>query len=143
MKEHVRSLLLVSLCLALALLAGCGQRTLPVEKTYPAEGKVMINGEPAKFVIVNFEPVERGKGAPANGSTDANGHFVLRTYSNDEPDGAVPGEYKITLEDYDAARVGRIPEGETPTKLPAEAKKPDITLHVQSGENDNLDIDIQ
>jgi hypothetical protein len=142
MHVSMRRLLVAMLCLSLTLLVGCGQRSLPVEKTYPAQGKVTIKGEPARFVIVNFEPVERGKGAPAHASTDAEGRFSLRTYSNDEPDGAVPGEYKITLEDFDPTRVGAVPEGEKPTKLPAEAKNPEITLVVKSGDNDNLDIDI-
>ena len=68
MHVSMRRLLVAMLCLSLTLLVGCGQRSLPVEKTYPAQGKVTIKGEPARFVIVNFEPVDQ---------TDSWWHSVL------------------------------------------------------------------
>lgn len=130
-----RSLIFLAL-----LAAGCGQKELPLEDRSPVRGTIHLRGEPARYVIVRFEPTQPGKGLEADGFTDENGNFILRTYSNDEPDGAVPGEYEVVLEGYDPVRAGPIPEGAVPTQLTGEFRT-GVTVVIHSEANALL-IDI-
>jgi hypothetical protein len=120
------------------LAAGCGQSELAKKATYPARGRVLYKGEPARFVLIHFEPTAPGKGVAADGVTDGNGEFELRTYSNADPDGAVPGEYTVTLEQFDPVRsVGiTVPKGSTPTKLAKVAVESDSPVEVRAEDND-------
>lgn len=99
---------------------GCGA-DLKERRTYPVHGRILYNGEPARYVIIELEPLKPGRGCAADGTTDGEGNFELRTYSNEGPDGAVPGDYKVTV--YSGGR--KAPEdgeaGEAPagTILPA------------------------
>src|SRR6516164_4220038 len=77
------------------LLVGCGKKELPQQQVYPAKGKITWGGEPVRFAMVAFQPVDSTVGVNAFARTEADGSFVLWTYANDEPDGAVPGEYKV------------------------------------------------
>src|SRR5262249_55765345 len=108
----------------------------------PVQGRLLMGGQPVRFAIVQFTPTQPGKGADADGHTDEDGVFRLRTYSNEDPDGAIPGEYKITIEEYSAARVGAVPAGGTPTKVPPQLRSPDRTLTVKAEDNDLGDINI-
>ena len=68
---------------------GCGARQKPV----PTEGVVTLDGKPVAGVIVTFNPV--GEGKAASGTTEADGAFRLTTFRTH--DGALPGDYKITI----------------------------------------------
>jgi hypothetical protein len=131
----------VAFLLIAFLVAGCGQSELAKTTTYPAEGKVLIHGEPAAFVMVYLQPVDGGAGAEATGVTGEDGTFQLRTYSNEDFDGAVPGHYEVTLEPYDAvgAVAVPLPPGAKPTQLPKLDGK--IVVEVKA-ENNNLEINI-
>ena len=122
------------------LLVGCGKKELPQQQVYPAKGKITWGGEPVRFAMVAFQPVDSTVGVNAFARTEADGSFVLWTYANDEPDGAVPGEYKVTLSNYDPVEGGALPPGGEPTTLPA-GFNPEITVEIRSGDND-LQIDI-
>jgi hypothetical protein len=124
---------------ALALLAGCGPRELSKNETYPVNGIVRLHGQPAAFVLVRLEPTD-GKGAEAQGTTREDGSFELRTYSNEDNDGAVPGEYKVTIEEFDAVRGGSLPKGSKPTKV-AGGVLDAGTIQIKAGTN-NPEIDI-
>jgi hypothetical protein len=106
-------------------IVGCGPRTLSQKQTYPVTGKVIMNGKPVAFAIVHLTPKE-GKGAEATGYTGADGTFQLRTYSNNDMDGAAPGEYDVEVEPFNGPQfMGPQPkEGEKPTQIPSEAKNP-------------------
>jgi hypothetical protein len=130
------------LILGIALLtAGCGQKELAKKTTVPTQGTITYKGAPAAFVMVTLKPVEKGKGVQAHGRTNQDGTFELRTYSNEDPDGAVPGEYKVVLEEFDPVRGGRIPAGSTPTQLPPGELDTGVTVEVTSS-GDNLTIDV-
>jgi hypothetical protein len=138
----VRTFVLCSGCLALGtlLMVGCsGQKELSKPQPYPARGKVTWKGEPVRFAIITFEPTGEG-GAEASGRTDEDGAFVLNTMSNDEPDGAVPGQYRVVLENYDPVRGGPLPQGAQPTVFPPGFNST-ATVEVKDEEND-LDIEI-
>ncbi len=129
---------------AALLLAGC-TRELPKKDTYPAQGVVRLHGEPAQYVFVLLQPIDPKKGGgEAQGFTDGNGHFELRTYSNADPDGALPGEYKVVLEENDPARYRSgvsIPPGAKPTPIPSGTMTTEITVEIKSEPND-LDVNV-
>lgn len=55
------------------------------------------SGRPYDNALVVFHPLDQGRlnDPKPVGKTDSNGHFVLTTFS--ENDGALPGEYAITV----------------------------------------------
>jgi hypothetical protein len=83
--------------LALGSLVGCGGSGIG---TVPAEGTVLVDGQPMEGVMVVFNPDDEG-GRAASGRTDAEGHFVLTTEVNG--DGALPGSYKISVSKHENA----------------------------------------
>ena len=80
-----------------AALGGCGRGDWKAE-TQPAFGEVVINGQPAKGVIVTLHPkgeaVDVRKSRPW-GLTNEKGFYTLRTYESG--DGAPVGEYQATI----------------------------------------------
>jgi len=141
MTRTLRLSLQAGLFLATLSLTGCGSKTLKPKETFPTQGRLVLGGEPVRFAIVRLTP-KGDSGQPADGNTDENGVFHLRTYSNGDPDGAVPGEYRVTIEGYDAARVGALPEGATPSTIPAGVPKQEVTVEIKAGDNDLGDIKI-
>ncbi len=123
--------------------AGCGgERTLDQKKTYPVTGKVTMNGEPVAFAIIHLNPKD-GKGTAATGFTGADGTFSVRTYSNSEMDGAVPGEYEVELGPFDMVKfMGPRPQaGETPTAIPPEKRNPGTVVNIEAEDNlVNIDL---
>jgi hypothetical protein len=102
------------------LLAGCGG-----PKMAPVKGRVMFNGQPVKEANLTFSPVGQADqletGKPGAGFTDADGYFVLSTFS--KYDGALVGMHTVhvSLEDTN----------------PAKCKKSKaLTLEVKPGSND-------
>ena len=90
-ESSLRRGLLLLLCLA----AGCSDEAVSL-KTYPVRGSVLVNGEPAKGMVVTFQNTD--KSAPGNAAhpvavTDKDGKFALSTDSN--KDGAPEGEYVV------------------------------------------------
>lgn len=89
--------------LAAAALAGCGggdedKWTAERPKPAPAGGTVQYKGEPVEGATVVFVP--QGHKQAATAQTDASGKFQLQTYK--PGDGAVPGEYKVTVRKAEA-----------------------------------------
>jgi hypothetical protein len=137
MIRNSRRALGLGILLALLLLGGCS-RQLSQKTLYPTRGRVQLRGEPAAFVIVHLEPTSNGKGVSAEGMTKKDGTFELRTYSNEEPDGAAAGEYHVILEEFDPIRaVGvKIPPGAKPTPLPTTEWNTGVVIDVESQDND-------
>lgn len=63
-------------------------------KTVKVSGRVTLDGQPLAGATVVFNPAD-GQGNSAAGRTDADGEFRLTTFGTD--DGALPGDYKITV----------------------------------------------
>lgn len=101
----------------LALLTvSCGK--VQSEKVYPVEGKVLFDGQPAAGAIVLFHP-NFSKHGPAleavqpTGIVGEDGSFRLTSFAKE--DGALPGEYLVTI---------TWPEGpERPAKAGTKPKK--------------------
>jgi hypothetical protein len=88
----------LSVLLTSLALVGCSSAP-PVEvpKTVAVKGKVLLpNGQPltqGRLVLVPTDPSKQ----EANGQIGKDGSFALTSYK--QGDGAVPGEYKIKIED--------------------------------------------
>ena len=78
------------LAVAALVFAGCGQ-----SETVAVTGTVTMKGQPVDKAEVLFNPKH---GRFAMGVTDSAGHFTLSTAK--PGDGAVPGEYTVTLGEY-------------------------------------------
>lgn len=70
--------------------SGCGGSGKPIK----TEGLVTLDGKPVEGATVTFHP-EAEKGHVATGLTDGDGVFRLQTFA--DGDGALPGEYKVTV----------------------------------------------
>lgn len=85
-------------CAATTLVAlattSCGPKQKP---TYPTEGKLLINGQPAANVTVFFNAINPAdaESTRAYATTTADGTFSLTTHN--AYDGAPEGEYVVTL----------------------------------------------
>lgn len=127
-----RSKVLAAAVLA-AFVAGCGGSDDVVrEKTVPVTGTVTYKGAPVADASVGFvpnsppgpTPVGRG----AFGRTDAKGEFTLMTFVAD--DGAVPGDYKVTVTKIDAPPSTGAEEGTDDYVDPEQGGKPPETKHL-------------
>ena len=123
------------------LQAGCGG-TLPSNRSvYPVRGKVVFrNGQPVRLAIIHLDPKDSTIGNEAEGIIGPDGTFEIRTYSNSGPDGAVPGEYVVSLEPYSGARFP--PDAKkkaTPSAIPAKYRDPaksGIEVVIRAEDND-------
>jgi hypothetical protein len=84
------------LLLGAIALVGCGESdSLP---TVSVNGTVTLGGKPLEGAVVAFTPTG-AEGQSASGTTDASGRYSLTTRTSD---GAIPGDYKVTITKYDA-----------------------------------------
>lgn len=93
-------------CLA-TVCPGCSGSGHP--ETAPTSGTVMYQGKPVDGATIAFSPIASG-GQVATAITDAEGKYALHTFA--EADGAVPGDYKVTISKVVAedASGGKTPE---------------------------------
>lgn len=77
----------------LAMVSGCGGDNFA--NPVPVSGKIMFNGNPVEDARVTFHWTGEGDGRSASGKTNAQGEFSLTTFSTG--DGAIPGEYTVTV----------------------------------------------
>jgi hypothetical protein len=121
------------------LSSGCGKRPA---RNVPVQGKVLVDGQPAKFGSVTFVPDrEKGNtlGAEPAGSIGPDGTFVLATGGKE---GAPPGHYKV------AVRITAPSDPRNPYSVPrsliadrfAEADKSGLRVEVK--ENGNYELKV-
>lgn len=137
--------------LIIAVFAGCGGVDRP--PTAPVSGTVMVDGEPVEGAAVMFVP-EKG-GRPATGTTDAQGHFTLRTF--EEGDGAVLGKHQVAItlakstggpEALEGGVMGEITSGAVKTEwiVPrkyGDPKSSGLTKTVVEGEENTFTFDLK
>jgi hypothetical protein len=132
-------LLIVTFCV------GCGQRLPPNKPTVAVGGKVVFgNGDPVRLAFIVFEPKDPSVGVEASALIDKDGRFNLRTYSPNDADGAVKGEYLVKVEPYDTG-VNKVPKGVTPAKIPERFHKTatsGLTADVED-ETDDLEVKLK
>ncbi|QEL15819.1 carboxypeptidase regulatory-like domain-containing protein [Limnoglobus roseus] len=79
----------------LLALAGCGDGGPSRLTTYPVEGRLLINGQPAADAQIAFHSQGRSLGVFPVANTAADGSFRLTTYTHG--DGAPVGDYVVTV----------------------------------------------
>jgi hypothetical protein len=77
-------------CCLLSFMVGCGSES---ERPVPAGGRVTLGGNPVEGAMVTFNGKNGGRSA--SGKTDKDGKFKLSSIDTD--DGAVPGEFIVTI----------------------------------------------
>lgn len=92
----------VSLLPFLLAVVGCGGGGL---NPTPVSGTINYRGKPVADAQVTFHWTGGEGGRSASGKTDAQGKFQLTTNSTN--DGAVPGDYAVTVAKFDAVAVGK------------------------------------
>jgi hypothetical protein len=114
--------------------AGCGRSTNPhIRPIYPTRGKLTFSdNSPVRHAIIHLDPVDSAIGNEASGIVKADGTFEIRTYSNTSNDGAVLGEYKVSIEPYTLATIGKVKE--PPSTIPK---------RYQTGEESGLTVTIR
>lgn len=88
----------------LAVVGGCSNKGTTSVGAVPVSGVVLLDNEPAVGVTVSFSPDDPKKGMAAVGTTDSQGRFKLTTRV--PGDGAVPGEYTVTISKSSAKPTG-------------------------------------
>jgi hypothetical protein len=108
----------LSLFVCLAMMTGCGNGR---PKCVVIGGVVTYCGKPVEGATVTFVPT---KSRPASGTTDAQGHFTLQTFS--AGDGVVLGEHAvcITKTVVDTTVTKKVPYPKTISLLPARYGSP-------------------
>lgn len=81
----------LSLCLAWAVITGCGQNRHP--ELRQVSGTVTHEGQAVEDATVAF--INESSSRIASGRTDAEGGFYLTSY--DDNDGALPGEHVVVI----------------------------------------------
>jgi len=87
----------------LVVVGGCSKGSTSVGAV-PVTGLVLLDNEPVAGVTVSFSPDDPKKGMAAVGTTDSQGRFKLTTRV--AGDGAVPGEYTVTISKSSAKATG-------------------------------------
>jgi hypothetical protein len=97
----------VALLFSLASLAGCSR---PDYQLAEVEGELIIKGQPADKVYIEFIPDTGIPGPSSAADTDAQGKFTLHVMSRDgdSPAGAVVGAHRVVLSDK---RLAESPDG--------------------------------
>jgi hypothetical protein len=122
-----------------ASLVGCSG----AHGTASVRGTVLYKGQPVEGAMVIFHP--KGDGAtakPAQGKTDSGGHFTVATYfgPGDQPTGALPGDYTVTVTKIDEPQGTFDPHKDPPPKnhLPVKYATPQhspLTATIKPGSN--------
>jgi hypothetical protein len=94
---------------------------------YPVQGQVLVGDQPVADAMVVFHPqFETPPGQPKPlGITDAEGKFQLTTLQAN--DGALPGDYRITVELRQERLSGEELVRDGPNLLPAKYAKAETT----------------
>ncbi len=127
----------VVLCAAACL--GCTQ-----SDTVPVTGVVLLNGQPAAQAEVLLNPKT---GRMASGVTDDQGRFSVSTAKPN--DGAVPGEYIVTLfEYYPPDKPPKMPPAgqPLPSRFPpqyADPAKSPLTVTIERGKKNDFTFEVK
>ena len=136
-----------TLLAAAALTAGCGGDGRP--PTYPAAGKVAVNGQPAAGALVVFHPTAaaRVNDPKPFATVAADGTYTLATFGS--ADGAPAGEYGVTVVWNVKAKEARIALGDGPAvtdKLGGrygDPRSPRLTATVTAAGPNAFDFDLK
>jgi len=138
----------VVLILPVLALVGCSGEKINRPAPVPVTGVVTHNGAAVEGATVIFQPA--GHNYAATGRTDATGTFTLTAF---EPnDGAVPGEYKVTVTKSEVTVTGGGGSDDAPTTakekqlLPikyARAEGSGLAASVKTGTENKFDFKLE
>jgi len=120
-----------------AVFTGCGGAG-----TVPAGGTVTYKGQPVADANVMFTP--EGGGEIATGRTDAQGKFSLGVAK--PGDGAVPGEYRVSLTPKEAPRAEGDYSASAPPPFPVQytnATGSTLKATVKRGEKNDFPLELK
>jgi hypothetical protein len=127
----------------LPLLIGCGGTKQGQLPTAQVTGQVNYRGKPLARGEIKFLPVQTGGGARvAYGTLDGQGRYRLGTYGQE--DGAILGDYQVTVESRAEASAGAAKQATKFDFMQAKSLVPDrygdpgksgLTAHVVAGSN--------
>jgi hypothetical protein len=137
-------------------LVGCGGGDSEVKHPdrTKVSGTVTMNGAPVEGATVTLHPVQKGNAA--FGITNASGKYQLGTF--EKTDGAIPGEYKVSIQKMSAGDTGPQPApgdpGYNPNAKPEASKnllpeqfadytKSGLSASVTTTANDALNFDLK
>lgn len=126
---HLRLVGLLPLLMTISLGCGSGNKVAHREKTVTVSGVVTLNNSPVEGATVTFDPGPASSTKAAFGVTDAAGKYSLTTYELN--DGAMPGEYFVTITKQAAAQRTPDPANEEQDYRPpeeTEGEKPAQTV---------------
>lgn len=148
----------VALMVGLIGICGCFGGSSSRPKLIPVSGSVKVKGVPAPNITVTFFAVGSAPRNPT-GTTDAEGNFKLTSYDTD--DGAVAGDYVVTLaatkataskkpeemtaqDMIDMSKAGKTThdEGTIPLKY-ADPKTSELKRSVVAGDSNVFNFDIK
>jgi hypothetical protein len=124
---------------AFLFLAGCsGSRG-----TASVTGTVLYKNQPVEGATIIFHPQgDAATSKPAQGKSGSGGQFSLTTYfgPTDQPAGALPGDYKVTVSKIDEPQGAFDPHKDPPPKnhLPVKYMTPQkspLKVNIQPGTN--------
>jgi hypothetical protein len=111
--------------------------------TASVAGTVLYRNQPVDGATIIFHPQAHDATAkPAQGRTDGSGRFTLTTYfgPTDQPAGALPGDYKVTITKIDEPAGAYDPHKDPPLKnhLPVKystSQQSPLSVTIKSGSN--------
>jgi hypothetical protein len=131
------------------IVTGCGtSEAVNRPKTVPVTGVVLHDDKPVEGAIVMFVP--QGHTNAAAGLTDTNGQFRLQTFA--ENDGAVAGDYKVTVRKVKTAAAASgsddapVPPGGETWLLPrkyGDATTTDLTATVTDAGDNTIELKLK
>src|SRR6266851_6378337 len=140
-----KSLLLLGIACAVLLGSGCGGGPA-LTSFYPVKGTVLLDGQPVRFANVSLTPKDSAdEDTPAaTGQTNANGEFSIRSMMGAGYEGALPGEYWVSLST--PRQAPETANGAKPTAIPQKYRNPrtaKISISVSEQTNDLGTIRLQ
>lgn len=116
----------------ISLLTGCGSSGPPIEKTYPVNGKVTLDGQPFGPARIALQAQKQG-GKDAAGEVDAQGNVKVTTYN--PGDGAPAGTFVVYIPPGSSQKpIPNIYESptESPLRVTVSEKGAEFTLELKS-----------
>lgn len=122
-------------CLLLLILnPGCGGKDRNWKETIPVQGEVIVDGQPAEGVMVNFNPLagmDTAQPTSTSAMTDKEGKFKASTYQ--VGDGVPAGEYQVTFKWPTLNKISMTFDGDKLKGKYSDAQKSQYTITVVSG----------
>jgi hypothetical protein len=135
-KSAVVKLLLIAVLQPLA--PGCSNN----HGTAGVSGTVLYKNQPVDGAMIVFHPKGDVGAKPAQGKSGSGGRFAVSTYfgPDEQPGGALPGEYSVTVTKIDEPKGAFDPHKDPPPKnhLPSKYGTPQaspLTVTIKPGSN--------